>query len=171
MFELQNTMRRAMEQLAKGELTNIVQVQIVRELLNGRRTVAELVEALFELKQGDEGYLAHYYQIDKELRLMGSKGLVSRRLFGRDKPYALTQHAVARLTMIRGVKGRSSSKVVPRRDLLLYASVMVLGMIGAWLATGSLGSGTPLLAIAFLFMFAGGAAFARFVEAFLRVFT
>ncbi len=91
-----------MEELAKGELTNMVQVQIVRELLNGRRTVAELVEALFALRQGDEGYLAQYYQIDKELKLMGSRGLVSRRPFGRDKPYALTQHAVARLTMILG---------------------------------------------------------------------
>jgi hypothetical protein len=169
LFELQNTMRRAMEELAKGELTSMVQVQIVRELLNGRRTVAELAEALFGLRQGDEGYLAQYYQIDKELRLMGSRGLVSRRPFGRDKPYALTQHAVARLTMMGSVKRSLPPKAVSVGDLALYGLVMVLGVVGAWFATGGLGTDVPILVIAFAFMFAGGAAFCRFVETILRV--
>lgn len=164
--ELQRNMRRATEELAKAEMSNIRQVQIVRELLNGRRTVTELVESLYGLSQDEPGFSTHYSQVQKELRELGSKGFVSRRPFGRNKPYRLTQLAVARLTMMDGVKKGYASRVIPGIDLVLYAGVLVVGSAGAWIAVNW---ETPFLIMAFTFVFLGGVAFCRFAEAMRRV--
>ncbi len=155
-----------MEDLAKAEMSNIRQVQIVRELLGGRRTVTELVESLYGLSQDDPGFSTHYSQVQKELRELGSKGFVSRRPFGRNKPYRLTQLAVAKLTMIDGVRRGYASRVVPGIDLVLYVVVLIVGSAGAWLAVRW---ETPFLVMAFAFVFLGGMAFCRFVEALWRV--
>lgn len=158
-----------MEELAKRELTNVVQVQIVEELIGGKRTVAELVTSLYGLKMGDPGYKTHYSQIHKELRQMGAKGLVSRKLLGRDKPYRLTQMAVARLTMIGSVKPSLETRALPRLDMLIYGLGLSLGVVGAWLATSRTASKPLIMALSLVLVFVGGVAFTRFIETLRRV--
>jgi len=166
---LQADLRRSMEELAKRELTSVLQVEIAQKLIGGRRTVAELVTLLYALKVGDPGYKTHYSQVHKELRQMGAKGLVSRWPLGRDKPYRLTQMAIARLTMIGGVKPSFEARALPRTDMLIYGTGLGLGVMGAWLATRPVASKSLILVLCLALVFVGGAAFARFVETLRRV--
>jgi hypothetical protein len=156
-----------MEELARRELDNIVQVQIACELLNGKRTAAEMVKALFGVNQGDPGYTTHYSQIDKELCVMGSRGLVSRKPFGRDKPYMLTQSALARITLVEDVKKNLSWRFVSRIDLLLYIIVLVFGFASFWMANNS--AGEIVVVLTLFFVFTGGIAFCRFAQALIGV--
>ncbi len=135
--ELGERLRRGQRELAERELTNLAQVQIVQELLAGRRTVAELVRFLYSLEKGDPGFNTHYSRVRGELRQMESRGLVWRRPFGRHRPYQLTQMGIARLTMIEGVKPALATRVATRIDLVLYVSVLVLGMLSIWASSSS----------------------------------
>ena len=111
--ELRNRLTRDMEILAKTQMS-MLQAAITQELLSGRRTVAELTEAILLTKPGDAEYHTQYSRIRREIRQMESRGfVVSRKPFGRDKPFMLTQLAIARLTRIEGVRS-SSWEVFPR---------------------------------------------------------
>ena len=166
--ELRNRLTRDMEILAKTQM-NMLQTAITQELLSGRRTVAELTEAIFLIKPGDAEYNTQYSRIRREIRLMESRGfVVSRKPFGRDKPYSPTQLAIARLTRIEGVRS-SSWEVFPRRDKVVYGAVIALGVILLWMTAGGAEYGVGFLALAFAFFFMGGIAFCRFIEAIGRV--
>ncbi len=158
-----------MDELAKREFSSVRQVEIARELIRGRRTVAELVTSLYGLKAGDPGYKTHYSQVHKELRQMGSRGLVSRRPLGRDKPYRLTQMAIARLTMIGGVKPAFETRALPKLDVLLYALGFGLGVVGVWLANTPNSSRTLVMALSLVLVFVGGMAFTRLLQTLRRV--
>ena len=165
--EMQSAMRRSIERMAKSQLANSAQVEIVRELLYGRRTVAELTEAIYHTRQGDAGYSTQYSRIRKELRELESKGLVVRRLFGRDKPYKLTQLAVQRLAPI-GEHTEGGPGLVSKWDLALFLGVMVLGLSGLgsiWI----LNAPTPNQPLSFTFVFLGGVAFCRFLQILRKV--
>jgi hypothetical protein len=165
---LRSRLRQEMDRLARSEL-NMLQAAIVEELLSGQRTVAELVATVYSVDTNQDGYITYYSRIRREIRLMESKGLVvSRKAFGRDKPYSLTQLAIARLTRMEGVRP-ASWKAVPRKDLVLYAAVLGAGSILAWMATVGVEHPVRFLALAFAFVFAGGIAFCRFIESIGRV--
>jgi len=166
--ELRSRLTKDMDLLAKSQL-NLVQASIAQELLSGRRTVAELTEAIHTTRPGDPDYTTQYSKIRREIREMESRGLVvSQGLFGRDKPYRLTQLAVSRLTEIQAIR-TTETRAIPRIDTALYLSVMILGLllvgIVLYMETGPM----PFLALAFTFAFGGGAAFCRFIETLRRI--
>ena len=80
-----------MKTLMEGDLRDLVQVGIVRKLLPGSRISSELVEAVYDVRRGDEGFQTYYTKIRRAIADLESRGFVSRRLFGRDRPFRLTQ--------------------------------------------------------------------------------
>jgi len=155
-----------MKELARSEF-NLLQIEIVEELLSGRRTVAELVEAIYSVSRGGEGFATHYSRVRREIRQLESKGfVVPRKLFGRDKPYGLTQLAVAKLTQIEGVEPGQSQRVVPRIDYLLYVGAILL-----WIAASTVlaSSGYVSTIMVAAFFFTSGIAFCRFLQTVRRV--
>lgn len=164
--EIQDVMRRSIERIAKTQLANSTQVEIVRELLYGRRTIAELAEAIYHISQGDSAYSTQYSRIRKEMRELESKGLVTRRLFGRDKPYRLTRLAVQRLAPIG--EPDQETALVSRWDLALFLGVMIIGLSGAGLLW-TLDTPTPHRPLSYIFVFSGGVAFCRFLQILRKV--
>lgn len=163
---LRSRLRRSMKELARSEFS-LLQIEIVEELLSGRRTVAELVEAIYSISRGHEGFATHYSRVRREIRQLESKGfVVPRKLFGRDKPYALTQLAVAKLTRIEGVEPGQSQHVVPRMDYLVY-----LGAILLWIVASTVlgASGHVSTIVVAAFFFTSGIAFCRFLQTVRRV--
>jgi len=157
-----------MKELAKSEL-NLLQIEIVEELLSGRRTIAELVEAIYSLRRGEAGYGTQYSRVRREILRMESEGLVvSKGLFGRQRPYALTQLAVAKLTSIQGVETGLCLSVFPRIDLAVYGVVLALGAAAVVLAGKETAPVLSMLAT-LLFVFTAGIAVTRFIQTLRRV--
>ena len=169
--DLESQIAGSMKTLVEAELKDLAQVGIVRELLSGNRTSSEIVDALYGVRRGDEGFQSHYTKIRREIADLESKGFVSRRLFGRDRPYRLTQLAVARLTRMANVGPTWSTSLVPRLDLFVYGAAVCLAGICALGSMDilSLPPGPSFLVLLSTALFLGGIAFTRFVETLRRV--
>lgn len=165
---LRSRLTRSMMDLAKSELS-LLQIEIVEELLLGRRTVTELVETIYSVRRGEYGFSAQYSRIRRELRELESRGfVVSKKFFGRDKPYGLTQLCVARLTSIEGVEPGTSRHIVPRIDLVLYLGVIVIGIVSRILIPRLEAPGISTILLA-CFFFTSGLAVSRFLQTLKRV--
>ncbi len=164
--DLQSQMSGALKVLIEGELKDLTEVSIVRELLGGRRTSSELTEAVYGVKRGELGFDSCYTRIRRAVADLEGKGFVSRRLFGRDKPYYLTQLAVVRLTRITKAAPRGRYALLPRIDIAIYAAAVVLASICAMASSGVLGlpEGPWFLIVFSAALLSSGAALTRFVE-------
>jgi hypothetical protein len=160
------SVRDIQNELDVAVLSNVTQVRIVQELLKGRRTVARLVEEFYGLRKGDPEFSTHYSRVRKELEDLESRAMVSRRMFGRDKPYSLTQIGMERLTRLRG---SPSPRILALPDALTYAAALILGAICAAVIMTGVNAGTPITLLAFVFVFVGGSAFSRLSRALGRV--
>jgi DNA-binding transcriptional ArsR family regulator len=100
------------------EIGDELAIEILAQLVEGKRTVAEIVERTYGLNVNDEGFHSSYSKVRRVVRRLESKGLISRKLLGRDKPYRLTQHAVANLARIGGEEQQLS--LFPRFDIAVY---------------------------------------------------
>lgn len=168
--DMESRLKGSMKSLVDSEFRSLAQVAIVRELLSGKRTVTELVEALYELKRGDEGFKTQYTRVMREVARLESKGFVSRRLFGRERPYRLTQLAVARITKIAGIEPSWSPRLIRRADLVAYAlalGTVVLSFLAARDVVRLSDAFVRVLRPISLFL--GGLAFCRFLELLRRV--
>ncbi len=154
----------------EAELKGPLQAGIVRELLSGSRTSSELVEAIYGVSRGQEGFQSHYTRIRREIGDLESRGYVSRQLFGRDKPYRLTQLAVARLTRIGNTRNTWEAAVLPSRDLVIYSSTAIL-TTASFLASSSRLDLAPGVSFSLIVAsaFAAGVAFTRFAQTLRRV--
>ena len=152
----------SMKRLVEGQLDSLTQVGIVRELLAGKRTLAELVEALYGLKRQDDGFKTEYTRIRREVRALESKGFVSRALFGRERPYRLTQLAVARITKIAEVTPSWQPKLVTPIDFGIYVVAMLLAAVGFVMSRNLDDPWAGLQALRYAAAFFGGLAFSRF---------
>ncbi len=166
--ELQASMRQSFQQIAKTELSNMLQVEIFPELLSGRRTIAELVQTIYALETADTGYSTQYSRVRNEIRQMESRGLVVRRPFGRDRPYKLTQLAVVKMAMATSDTA-PTVKVLPRRDMAVYATALGLGIVTMGMALAGVETPALFLALSFAFAFTSGIAFCQFLHALKRV--
>lgn len=165
---LRSRLDRSIRELAKSEFT-LVQVEILEELMSGRRTVEELVEAIYSVRRGETGHSTHYSRIRREVRQLESRGFVCRkRLLGRDKPYGLTTLAVARLTNIEDVQSWGPLRVVPAIDWGVYAAVLAMGIAGLAIH-GTEVAPSIFTALVLSFVFGSGIAFTRFAQTLRRV--
>ena len=172
--ELRNKINGSLSELVRAQFTDLLQVEILLELLNGSRTVAELVVAIYQVGDKDPGFKTCYTRVSRTAAELRSRGLLSRSLLGKEKPYHLTQLAVARLSSFEGVKASSRGEVVPRGDLTIYVSSLSLGLVsvvaGRGIISGTLEEVEILYLVIFsLFLLATGAALTRLYDAIRRI--
>ena len=72
-------------------------------------------------------YIAGHFR--RTISDLESRGFVSRSLFGKEKPYQLTQFAIARITKITGVSESWEPRLIPKVDLILYMGALSLGVL------------------------------------------
>jgi hypothetical protein len=166
---LEARLERSMKPLAENELDNMTQIAIVKELLSGRRTLSELVEAVYGLKRQDEGFKTEYTRVRREIAQLEARGFVSRGLFGRERPYRLTQLAVARLTRIAEVSPTWQGRLVTVPDLVIYSMAMVMAAWGFLVAWGATDTAPYLQWIRYVALFLAGLACSRFVGTLQKV--
>jgi hypothetical protein len=110
-----STLTRKMRDLDLDTL----QSEILGELMEGRRTLAEMVDILFGVRYGDDSFDAHYSQLRRAISGLEKRGFVAREgLFGREKPYRLTQFGVAKLATIS--PDMSQPGIISKLDLLFF---------------------------------------------------
>ena len=139
--DLQQRVKEGVSRLRGLDVDDTFSAEILAQLLEGRKTVAEIVEQTYGLTSTDEGYKSSYGKVWRELRQLESKGLVSRRLFGRDKPYRLTQLAVVNLAKIGGKE--QQLPLIHRTDIAVYLVTVALSLPNAmqtlgWIQLGEL---------------------------------
>ena len=109
---------------------NHVQVEILRELMDGRRTVSELTFTIFNSRYTDEGYETYHSRVIRAVKSLEKKGYIARsKIFGRNIPYKLTQHGVACIASI--TPEMKEPKFIGSLDFALYTITLLFGFI-AW---------------------------------------
>ncbi len=100
------------------EIGDQLAIEILAQLVDGRKSTAEIVELVYGLRKGDGGFISCYSRVAREVKRLESRGLVSRKMFGRDKPYRLTELAVTNLARIGGEERQLA--LVQRSELAVY---------------------------------------------------
>ena len=99
--------RRAMEHM---DIVRPLEAEILSNLSEGRRTATELCESIYNVERSSSSFHTYYMKVSRAVKELQRRGYVSTRVFGRDKPYALTPFAAARMMNL----GRSTGvRVVP----------------------------------------------------------
>jgi hypothetical protein len=127
--QLQRRVREGISKLKGLDMGDELSVEILGQLVQGRKTATEITESIYGLSYSEEGWPSSYSKVNRQIRRLESKGLVSKRLFGKDKPYRLTQHAVINLARIGGKEEQLA--LLPWYDSLVY-----LVTLGATVAVG-----------------------------------
>jgi len=126
--------RAAIRRFQTIEVGSILEARIVAELARGSRSVAELACQIFETDSEKAEYTAYYDRVRRALRILEGRGYVSRRLFGKDKPYRLTSLGLARLLRLNGQR-----PVTKWLDCVLFscfATLTAVVLALAWSRTG-----------------------------------
>ena len=101
---------------------DILQIEIISHLMEGKRTATELVMEIYMIEPGQPDYQARYATVRRSLKDLEARGYASTNLLGRDKPYRLTRHGIAVICSI--VPGDEGARVAGRADLA------ILGLTG-----------------------------------------
>ena len=162
---LKENVAHSVSQLARTDLKDVLQAEILLELMKGQRTTNELVEAVYHVSPDNPGYRTCYTRVGRNLADMRSRGYVSRRLLGKEKPYRMTPLAVARISAIRGVAGTDRTKIFPREDIVIYALSILLGVASLVFSEQVGGSNSDWFPVVFsCFLFTSGAAVTRLYD-------
>ena len=127
--ELRKTVRVGVGALRGLDIADQLQVEILSQLIENRATLTELVLGIYGVANQDPGFNSCFSRVRRAARRLESKGLVSRGLFGNDRPYRLTDLAVTNLAKIGG--GKSQIPVLPRRDMAIYLATGLLALPAA----------------------------------------
>ena len=122
--KLKTRVREGVSKLKGLDIGDELAVEILAQLVDGRKSAAEIVVLVYGLRKGDGGFKSCYSRVGRVIRRLESRGLVSRRFFGRDKPYRLTQLAITNLARIGGEEQQLS--IVPWFDGVVY--LVTLGL-------------------------------------------
>lgn len=166
---LESDVRKGVSRIRGLELGDEVAVEVLTQLVEGRKTMSEIVEGVYGLTRSDEGFSSSFTKVRRATKRLESSGLVSTGLFGRDKPYRLTDLAMINLARIGG--GRGQVRILPRIDILTYAATAALSLPVAFLGLGwveLLDSGVIVVFGCFFYLL--GASTVRVVQAFRKVF-
>jgi hypothetical protein len=151
------------------ELGDQVAVEVLTQLVEGRKTVTEIVEGVYGLRRSDEGFSSCFTKVRRATKRLESSGLVSTGIFGRDKPYRLTDLAIINLARIGG--GREQIRVLPRIDLLTYAATAAFSLPVASLGLGWLQMFDSGVIVVFgCFFYLLGVSTVRIVQTLRKVF-
>lgn len=134
---------RALRELGLG---SDLQTEMLRHLLHGPRTMTELVELIYGVSRDGEDFSADYMKIRRAIRKLENKGLLSTKIFGRDKPYRLTRYAIEKLYHLARPNGQPG-ELVSRSDLAVHASTLVSGLATLLLTWQALGEPHPVIVV------------------------
>lgn len=103
-----------------------LQREILRRLIEGRRTITEVVELIYHTSRNDASFHADFMKVSRAMRRLEQRGFVATNLFGRDKPYRLTTHALETLYYL-GQSGEVRQRLVQKGDTAVYVSTLLAG--------------------------------------------
>jgi len=126
----------------------MLDAEILDRLIDGKRTIAELVNEIYGLRRGNEGYESHCKRVRRATQSLERKGLVSTQIFGRDKPYRLTRHGVAVLASIS--KDVGEPRIIGRGELSVVLFALIVGSL-MFAATRQGIGGVPGAFLSFIF--------------------
>jgi hypothetical protein len=155
----ESEVRVAINKFQAIEVDSILEARIIAELVRGSRSVAELTCWIFETDNDKPEYTAYYDRVRRVLRILEGKGYVSRRLFGKEKPYRLTNLALRKLLELKH-ENIDRARLV---DYALYASFVSLVGIILGLTWSRVG-GNLFFILYSLFLVLSGASLARMVR-------
>jgi hypothetical protein len=113
--------------LAHLKLTPL-QAEVLRELMNGNRTIAELTLSIFGVDYKEDKSQTYNSRIRRATKSLENAGFVSRKkILGRNRPYGLTVHGAARITSI--LPDMADPALITRWDLSLFSAVLLTGVI------------------------------------------
>jgi len=108
-----------------------LQAEILVQLMDGNRTMAELTLSIFHSDYRQDSFQTYRNRVRRAVRNLEKRGLVSKkRILGRDKPYGLTHHGVAKVASI--VPDMPEPMIFGRKDLVLLVLTILAGF-AAWL--------------------------------------
>ncbi len=142
-----------------------LQAEVVRELMDGKRTLSEIALKIYGVRHGDESYEAHYSRLRRAVAGLEKAGIVARGgLLGRGKPYHLTQFGVATLATI--APGMDRPRIATFADILIFCLIPP-SALASYVLSGT-GGQTYVASIALLFFLIGVGA-ARSIQIVRRV--
>jgi hypothetical protein len=124
--KLRTRVHEGVSKLRGLEIGDELAIEILAQLVDGRKSTAEIVELIYGLRKGDDGFISCYSRVGREIKRLESKGLVSRQLFGRDKPYRLTELAVTNLARIGGEEKQLA--LILKSELVIYLVTVSLAV-------------------------------------------
>jgi hypothetical protein len=166
---LHNRVRQGVSKLRGLDIGDDLGIEILSQLVDGRKSVSEIVELVYGLRRGDEGHKSCHGKVSREIKRLESKGLVSKAIFGRDRPYRLTDLAMINLARIGGHV--QQIPVLPRIDLAIYfitfgSAVPLVFLVVGWVQLSQSFAGW----LSCWFWLLLGISLTRFAQAFRRVF-
>jgi hypothetical protein len=166
---LQRRIKDGVSKLKGLDIGDTVALEILSQLVESKLTVTEMVERTYGLNVSDEGYHSCYSRMRRELQTLESKGLVSRKLFGKEKPYRLTDLAITNLARIGGEEKQLG--LFSKIDVSVYLttfgfSFLIAALAMGWYELSELG----VLGLFGVFCFFLGAAVFGSLRAIRRVF-
>jgi len=142
-----------------------LQAEIVRQLMDGKRTLSEVALTIYGVRYGDDSYEAHYSRLRRAVAGLEKRGIVARAgLLGRGKPYHLTQFGVASLANID--PGMDKPGMVHTLDILVLGLIPPSALASYFLSESG---GYPYLASIAVFFFLLGAGVTRSIQMVRRV--
>jgi hypothetical protein len=160
--------RKGVSRLRGTDVGDDLQVEILSQLVEGRKTMAELVERIYGLQRDDQGFSSSYTKVRRATKRLESKGLLATKLFGKEKPYRLTDLAIINLARIGGEKEQIA--LVSRSDLALYIATAALAVPIASLGSSWLQVSDPGVAAFFAcFFYLLGASTSRIAQTLRKV--
>jgi hypothetical protein len=129
MEELANRLASSVRDLSRIRVESVLEAQILSHLISGRRTIPELVSLLYGVDHEHRYHNSYYMRVRRSLQGLSARGYVACPLFGKNRAYRLTPHAVASLASIGGEARDMPVRLVPVRDLFLYAFTTTMGVV------------------------------------------
>jgi hypothetical protein len=106
---------------------DLLEVEILSRLLQGPRTRNELVEEIYEVRRGEDGYNSCYAKVRRAIKVLLSRGYVATKILGKEKPYRITRYAVETLGSI--APGQKPPSLVGIPDMVAYSLCVLLGIV------------------------------------------
>ncbi len=106
---------------------DMLQVEIIDRLIEGRRTATELVIEIYEIEAKNSEYQARYAAVRRGLKGLERRGYTSTNLFGRDRPYRLTRYGVATLCSI--LPETKKAKILEKWEIAILGSTAIAAAI------------------------------------------
>jgi len=159
----EHEVRGAIKKFRTLQAGSLLEAEIIAELSAGRRSTAELTCQIFETSRDKSEYAAYYDRVRRALRILEGKGYVSHRLFGKERPHALTQLALTNLLRLDSVEP-------PKRwpDYAAFSGFITLAAITLALANSEAAANLFLAAYSG-FLILGGVSVTRMLQILRRV--